>query len=105
MANTLIKGSPGPTAAGMIEVLFDHDGPASYTTGGETITAASLGYKRIVALFPSASDNAAHVISARFSAKGSQASAKLVWVLTGGVEVANAVALNGRFCRVRAIVM
>ena len=105
MANTKLKGYPGPTATGAIEIIFDHDGPASYTTGGETLTAASLGYKNIHTVMCSGSDNGLLMVLPRASVKGITPTIKLVWVtIVGGVEIANAAPLNARFCRIRAIV-
>lgn len=83
---------------------FDHDGPASYTTGGETITAASLGLSVIDFVSTMAGDNGTHFCIARISAKGEQPSFKLLWfTCVDGAEVANAANLSARFTRFRVV--
>jgi hypothetical protein len=82
------------------EVMKDHDGPASYPTGGEVITAISLGLKQIFSVVASGSDNGAQFTCVRFATKKGVTSFKLLWfVNTTGAEVANAVDLSARFCR------
>lgn len=103
MATKMLPGSPGVEGSRRT-CTVDIDGLASYTTGGQAITAAQFGMKIIEAIEVGTSDNAAHNIEPRFSIKGPSKDAKLVWVVVGtGAEVANAVNLSGRFTRIRVI--
>ena len=84
--------------------IVDHDGPASYTTGGETITAAGLGFKRIISVMTSGADDGSAFCAVRHSVKKTQVSFRLQWyVATTGAEVANATNLSARFCRLQII--
>lgn len=84
--------------------LVDHDGPASYTTGGETITAISLGFKRILYVNASGIDDGSGFTSVRHSTKKSQISFRLQWyVASTGAEVANATNLSARFVRLLVV--
>ncbi len=86
-------------------LYVDHDGPASYTTGGETILVSDIesGLSAFDFVSASGSDNSAHVCKPVFGAKGEVRSFKLLWILTGGAEVANATNLSARFCRLRIV--
>lgn len=98
MANTGIKDARDTWGIRFAHTI-DHDGPASYTTGGETIPASVFGFKFIAAVIAHGSDNSAHVCVPVFTGKGAKTSFKLMWILTGGLEVANAVNLSARFVR------
>lgn len=99
MANTPIKGFAGETANGLRTVAYFHDGPSSYSTGGETITAQSLGLRKILSVQSSGSDDGAYWTTVRFAVKipGGASSFKLLWsVIATGVE-AGAIDLSSRF--------
>jgi len=97
MANTDVV--PGlkcfPFADGLMARIIDHDGPSSYTTGGEVINASALGFKTISFVQGAASQGGGNLAEAAILAKKSATSFKLVWfVRTTGAEVANAVDLH-----------
>ena len=85
--------------------LVDHDGPTSYTSpGGETITALSLGFKRVLAVFAMASDDGTQFAMARIAAKKTATSFRLLWYLsTTGAEIANATNLSARSLKLLVI--
>lgn len=101
MASKNLPGYP-QSDGGKQESVAAIDGLASYTTGGQLVNASQFGLKFIEHMDVSGSDNAGHTCSARFTGKGPQATAKIVWIVVGtGVEVANAVNLSARSIRVR----
>lgn len=103
MANKILAGYPAVPGAKR-ETIVDHDGPASYTTDGETVTAAQFGLKVIEHMSCSTSDNAAHTVFMRPTGTKQQpsTSAKLVWIVVAtGLQVANAVDLSGRWARLK----
>lgn len=79
----------------LLHRLIDIDGLASYTTGGQAITAASLGFKRILFVASMTAADASNFTQALIAAKKGASSFKLMWfVATTGAEVANAVNLS-----------
>jgi hypothetical protein len=81
----------------------DHDGPASYTTGGETINASVFGFKEVISVDCSGSDNSAHTTVPVFATKGNPKSFKLMWIVVAtGLEVGNGVSLSARFVKISA---
>lgn len=103
MANKLLSQGGESREDNKRILYFDHDGPSSYTTGGETLNAADFNISAFDYVEASGSDNSAHVCIPVFGAKGEVRSIKLMWILTGGAEVAGAVNLSGRFCRLRIV--
>lgn len=101
MANTNVEVGLGKFpfmkgAGGLVCRLVDHDGPASYTTGGETIQAAALGFKRIAYIGGGVgSAGGANFIVPFLLGKGMRTSFKLGWnVQATGAEVAAATNLS-----------
>jgi hypothetical protein len=99
MANTPIKDARDPLSTRMFHTI-DHDGPASYPTGGEVIPASVFGFKNLANVKASGSDNSTHFCTPVFTTKGDRVSFKLVWsVVATGIEVANTTNLSARFAR------
>lgn len=110
MADTNVEiglgGFPFEGGAGGLKArLIDHDGPASYTTAGETITAASLGFKTICFVIAMASLAGTRYLHPYIVAKGvNPTSFKLLWtVVSTGAEVANAVDLSADSCKLLVV--
>ena len=108
MADTILP-TGGETREGLKKVIyFDHDGPNPYPTGGEELTKSMINKLGLTNLdFLSAcggGDNGAHSVVVRFSTKGSQQTAKIIWsTVADGLEVANGANLSSRFVRLRAV--
>lgn len=108
MANAVLP-TGGETREGNKKVVyFDHDGPNPYPTGGEDFTNSmvkALGLSSLDFLsVAGASDNGGFFAAVRFSAKGTQPAAKILWfVQTTGAEVANGTDLSARSIRMRAV--
>lgn len=107
MASTRVENLFNP--CGELKLVYvDLDGLASYTTGGQVLTAGELGLRQIVHAQAGASDNSAHFCSVAHATKGTQVGTtvaggqvKVMWnVSSTGVEVAGAVNLSARFVRV-----
>ncbi len=91
-------------AGGLRARLIDHDGPASYTTGGETITAASLGFRRISYVGTTATAGQEDLVEPSIPNKKDAASFKLIWsVRTTGAEEAAAANLSARSCKLLVV--
>ena len=100
MANTKLPGYPGPSGGGKMRVVVDHDGPGSYTTGGETITPAIFGMKYFDSIIAGLSSDSANYVWPVIAAKGPRTTAKLFWVvLSTGAEVGSTVDLHAKFVR------
>ena len=85
----------GEGGSGMVAKIIDHDGPSSYTTGGETINASALGMKRILFVQGAVSAGGGNMAEAAILKKGTDTSFKLVWfVRTTGAEVGAATDLH-----------
>lgn len=91
-------------AGGLRARLLDHDGPASYTTGGETLNAAALlalGFRQVVMCLTMPSADGTDLVEAFIPNKKSGTSIKLVWsVRTTGAEEANATNLSAKSCKI-----
>lgn len=100
MANTNVISGLGKFpwdggASGLVARLIDHDGPSSYSTGGEAITAASLGFKRIAFVQSMASNSGTYFTVPLIAAKKMTTSFKLMWfVAADGAEAAAAADLD-----------
>jgi len=95
-----------PLADGLTSRLIDHDGPSSYTTGGETINASALGFKNVVAVFSMASKAGSRTTQAYIGSKGIATSFKLVWITrTNGAEIGNGTDLSADSCKLLVIGM
>lgn len=102
MAVTLHEGSPHSDGH-RLAATADIDGPASYSTGGQEVTAASLGLAYIESAHAAASNAGSRVVVVAPGGKGPKATIKLIWiVLSTGVEVAAAVDLSADSVRIRA---
>lgn len=116
MANRGLPGYPQPVGV-KTEMVFDHDGPASYNntgtalTSGETINASDLGYGGVdfaeVDSLSSDGLNYCYVMILNQSTSGPSGNATpsfvVRWfVVATGAEVANAVNLSAKSIRVRA---
>jgi len=103
VANTPIKDARDTLGIRFLHTI-DHDGPSSYTTGGETIQATVFGMKEVVGIDCSGSDNSAHSTVPVFVKKGNTTSFKLMWIVVAtGLEVANGINLSGRFVKLTAM--
>jgi hypothetical protein len=114
MANRPLPGYPQPVGA-KYEMVFDHDGPASYNntgvtlTSGETINASDVGFGGIEYAEADgvSSDglNYCYIMYLNQSTSGSGnalPSFVVRWfVLATGAEVANAVNLSTKSIRIR----
>lgn len=95
---------PFASADGLSAKLIDHDGPASYTTGGETVLASKLGFKSIAMVLASPSADGGDFVEGFVGAKKMGTSVKLVWsVRTTGAEEANATNLAAKSCKLLVI--
>ena len=104
MANTKLKDYPAAIAGGKQIVVLDHDGPASYPTGGEVFSARQCGLKTIDSIQAGLSSDLADYVWPVITVKGSRPSVKLFWVVVAtGAEVANAVDLSTKFVRLTVI--
>jgi hypothetical protein len=89
---------------GLKEKYIDLDGLASYTTGGQTLTAGDCGFRYIFAAEAGAGDNAAHHCAVVHATKGPVTSVKVMWfVASTGAELAAAQNVSARFTRVRVL--
>jgi len=113
MANRILDGYSLPIGD-KIEIIVDHDGPASYTggaAGGETINASDfgLGGFELIQCDALSSDGLNTVFPTLTGQSTSAAnkanavtSATLRWFVTAtGAEVANGVALNTKSVRLQ----
>jgi len=101
MAETNVLGGlgyfPFASADGLSAKFVDHDGPASYTTGGEIVTGAKLGFKQIAFIAGSVSADGTDLVEGFVGQKKMASSAKLIWsVRTTGAEEANATNLSAK---------
>lgn len=123
MANVIFAGYMMPVSNKML-VIADHQGPVSYTTGGETIRAADFGLGgfefieagnldtftvngQIVQL-DGVDFSATNVVSLRYAATTAPgvpaASIVMKWyVITTGAEVANTTNLSSKSVRLRIL--
>lgn len=84
--------------------MVDIDGLASYTTGGQVVTAADLGLKRILFALAMACSDASNFTQPLIAAKKGASSIKLMWfVSTSGAEVANTVNLSSKNTKLMVI--
>lgn len=91
-------------AGGLRARLIDHDGPASYPTGGEVITAASLGMRSIAFVISTMSLSGVNYVEPYLGNKKSATSFKLMWtVVATGAQVANAVNLSTESCKLLVV--
>lgn len=94
----VIKGQGETPIANYRTRIVDIDGLTSYTTGGQAITAQSLGLKKVFFAFSMACSDASNFTAPLIAAKGeNNTSLKLMWfVNTTGAEVANGVNLSSK---------
>lgn len=86
------------------EKYIDLDGLASYTTGGQTLSAQDCGFRYILQAEAGASDNSAHHCAVVHASKGAVTSVKVMWfVASTGAELAAAQNVSARFTRVRVL--
>ncbi len=80
-----------PLAEGLVARLIDRDGPNPYPTGGEVVTAATLGFKLIHYIGGSVSNvSSAKIVTGGTIKKGGSVSVLIIWsTRTTGAEVAN----------------
>jgi hypothetical protein len=107
MANT--NAFPGLNSfyfgEGLVARLIDHDGPNPYPTGGEVVTALSLGFKLIHYIGGSVSNgSSAKVVTGGTIKKGGSTSTLIIWsTRTTGAEVANGTDLTADSCKLLII--
>lgn len=102
MADVSIKDARDTLGIRFLHTI-NHDGLASYAVGGDLIPASAFGFKHIENAFVAGGDNGTHHCSVRITGKGPATSIRILWYVNAtGVEVANAVNLSARFCRVSA---
>lgn len=89
---------------GLICRVFDIDGSSSYTTGGTSITAASLGLSKIFFVHCMAANDSSHHVQAAGVGKGFRTSFKLMWfVASTGAELAAAQNVSSKSAKVMVI--
>lgn len=90
----------------------DHTGPASYTTGGETLGQASnsyggvnqFGLRNIDNVVGSVSDSGTYYVLPQFTGTGTRTQFKLLWfVVASGAQVGAAVNLSTETVRLLII--
>lgn len=88
------------------ETVVEATGPASYATGGETVTAKQLGLSSLHHASVSSSDNGAYLLFpvSKSSAGLGAVSIKIMWMVQAtGAETASTTDLSARKYTIRAI--
>ncbi len=92
--------------------IGDHAGPASYTTGGETLGQASnafggvnqFGLRSIDAAFGDLTVSGTYYVRVQFTGKGARTTAKLLWYTAStGNQVSASTNLSGETVRLTVI--
>lgn len=99
-----------PTLTGYVDVwgkhaagAIDHTGPTSYTTGGQTLKAASYGLRSLDFVQGSLSSSGTYFVRSEPVGKGSKTTYKLLWFVTAtNAEVAATTNLSGETVRLFA---
>lgn len=99
-ANTTVIDKVRANAGQLNGIPVDYVGPASYSTGGDLLTAQQLGLKNIYAIQICAEGTMLNSIVPLFTTNKAVQSLYLAWiVIATGAEVAAAVNLSARRCR------
>lgn len=99
MADTILPGY-GTQWGNKNVTVIDHLGPASYATGGETLTAAQFGYGGIEVIVGSMDASSTYFVEAIHpGVGGAPATIKLQWFTMNGTEVSNATNLSTKSVR------
>jgi hypothetical protein len=80
----------------------DYSGPASYTTGGDTLDPKSFNMNKFLTVIGSVDQTGAYYVEGRTLANGI-CNWQLVWFAVGGGEVAAGTNLSGFTVRLSAI--
>jgi|SRR5687767_12715622 len=101
MAVTLLEGSPFSDGH-RIGCIADIDGPTSYSTGGQEISADKVCMTFIESANAGASNDGVHLVHVAPGGKGPKKTVKLIWiVLATGLEAAAAANLSTKSVRVQ----
>jgi len=100
-----------PTLTGYVDVWgkhggapIDHAGPASYTTGGQTLTASKYGLRSLDYVGGGLSISGTYEAKGKAVKRGLSTTYKLVWyVVATGAEVTAATNLSAETVRLLAI--
>ena len=92
------------TVGALRETVFKHTGPASYSTGGETITAAQLGLKSLISVQVSGDSTGAYFTVAKVPATKFSSSFVIIWQnVSDGAEVTATTNLSASTVTIRAL--
>lgn len=103
MADTVVTGYVdvwGKHAAGPV----DHVGPASYSTGGETITGSYYGLRSLDYVGGGVSESGTYFVLGGPTAGGLRATQKLLWfIASSGAEVGEGTDLSAETVRILVV--